>query len=34
VVCAEPLRRKTADGVEILPVQEFLKALWKEELAT
>ena len=32
VVCQEPLRRLTADGVEIWPVAEFFAALWRGEV--
>jgi predicted AAA+ superfamily ATPase len=31
VVCTEPIRRRTDDGVEILPVQGFLESLWQGE---
>lgn len=32
VVCREPRRRVTADGIEILPLQGFLERLWSDEL--
>ncbi len=32
VVCREPRPRRTADGIEILPVTAFLKRLWGGEL--
>jgi hypothetical protein len=32
VVCNEPLRRRTDDGVEIIPVEEFQQLLWNGEL--
>ena len=30
VVCHEPRRRRDDNGVEIVPVQEFLDALWSD----
>ena len=33
VACMEPKRRVTADGIEILPVMQFLRALWADEIA-
>ena len=32
VVCHETLRRVDDDGIETLPVPQFLKALWEDEL--
>jgi uncharacterized protein len=32
LVCLEPRRRVTADGIEVLPVQAFLRRLWQGEL--
>ena len=32
LVCLEPKRRVTVDGIEILPVTEFLERLWKGTL--
>jgi len=32
LVCLEPKRRVTADGIEILPVADFLGRLWKGEV--
>ncbi|MGC9451262.1 MAG: ATP-binding protein [Oceanipulchritudo sp.] len=32
VVCREPASRKTADGIEILSVQDFLEQLWEGRL--
>ena len=32
LVCLEPRRRVTADGIEIVPVQTFVKQLWNGEL--
>ncbi len=32
LVCLEPKRRVTADGIEILPVSAFLAQLWSDEL--
>ena len=32
LVCREPKRRVTADGIEILPVRTFLERLWNDEL--
>lgn len=32
LVCFEPRRRVTTDGIEILPVQTFLRQLWNGEL--
>ena len=32
VVSLESTARKTADGIEILPIKKFLKALWNKEL--
>jgi predicted AAA+ superfamily ATPase len=32
LVCLEPRRRRTADGIEVLPVGAFLEALWADEL--
>jgi predicted AAA+ superfamily ATPase len=32
VVCQEPRRRLTRDGIEILPVPRFLDSLWNGEL--
>lgn len=34
VVCTEPMRRKTSDGIEIIPIEEFLKALWEGDVAS
>ena len=33
LVCLEPKRRVTADGIEIVPAMHFLRALWKDEIA-
>ncbi len=33
VVCREPRARKTADGIEILPVKTFVRRLWEGEIA-
>lgn len=33
VVCREPRARKTADGIEILPVKTFVRRLWEGQLA-
>jgi predicted AAA+ superfamily ATPase len=33
LVCRESRRRVTADGIEILPVRDFLERLWQGELA-
>ncbi len=32
LVCLEPRRRVTADGIEIVPVPTFVKQLWNDEL--
>ena len=32
VVCHERLRRVDDDGIEILPVAQFLKTLWEDSL--
>lgn len=32
LVCREPKRRITADGIEILPVESFLERLWSDEV--
>ena len=32
VVCHEPRRRREDHGVEIVPVQEFMDALWAGEI--
>ncbi len=32
VVCTENRRRRTDEGVEIIPIQEFLKDLWNKEI--
>ncbi len=32
VVCREPVARRVEDGIRILPVREFLRALWADEL--
>jgi predicted AAA+ superfamily ATPase len=32
LVCTEPRRRKTEDGIEILPVKEFCNELWDGRL--
>ena len=32
VVCREPKARKTPDGIEILPAEEFVKRLWNGDL--
>jgi predicted AAA+ superfamily ATPase len=32
LVCLEPRRRVTADGIEIVPVHKFVKQLWNDEL--
>jgi predicted AAA+ superfamily ATPase len=32
VVCLEPRRRRTEDGIDILPVRAFTEALWQGEL--
>jgi uncharacterized protein len=33
LVCLEPKRRLTQDGIEILPVMQFLHQLWNDEIA-
>lgn len=33
VVCREPRARKTADGIEILPVKTFVRRLWEGSIA-
>lgn len=33
LVCREPRRRVTADGIEIVPVERFFATLWSDELA-
>jgi len=33
LVSLEPKRRVTQDGIEILPVMQFLRALWNDEIA-
>ena len=33
VVCREPRKRKTEDGIEILPVPAFVRELWSGGLA-
>ena len=32
LVCLEPKRRRTPDGIEVLPVLEFLGRLWDDDL--
>jgi predicted AAA+ superfamily ATPase len=32
VVCTEPMRRRTDDGIEIVPVEDFHLSLWNGEL--
>jgi len=33
VVCAEKERRRTSDGIEIMPVDDFFEWLWRGDLA-
>lgn len=33
LVCLEPRRRVTVDGIEIVPAMQFLRALWNDEIA-
>ena len=33
MVCSEPRRRVTQEGIEILPVLQFLRMLWAGEIA-
>jgi len=32
VVCGDKWRRITADGIEIVPVEEFFRELWRDSL--